>query len=636
MGIGSPNRRHGVPGMASFLFFAAVFLGFPGACEAADPFRGYAEPVRSLAAQVVEAAGPGGEEELARRVRLLGTAMHAQGILSLNGIPDLVFERAVREGWKGEVTPSLRRVAGVAPLSVQLWAWLVKEDVLALRPNALVHDLRGLAGSVRRFGPALPGCASWLISFLAAAICWFAAWASIALFLRARPSLESDIARLFKGPYRAYPAALAAAFLFLLPLVGGVGLAVAASFWMALSAGYLRRGEFVMMTTSIVLLAALLAGGSILHSLRRMTGEGQRGGWMGTEGYFPVAWPDASLLPGGAGERESIAWLVRFSRARAAMLAGTPAEAERLWGELIRDGRDLPAIRNNRGISMAQQGRLEEGLAEFEEALRKAPEDGPALWNAYNASLRLFRLERARALQPLAWDRISRTTPYGFRPAELGQAEWIASALNVGEIWKSFLGLRGDWVREAGESDVFRLFFRPLSPPASLAFLLAVWMAAGFWKALSLKLWFHRTCRGCGATTLVVGSREAHELCNLCRAGVGGEGRPAAEPDRRSQAIAMHRAYVLACSVLVPGSGALWSGKEIRTLVYGLLLSLALGGVSSSVGGVETGAIVSDLRSSLALAATGLAAALWLAGAVWSIRSFRRMQYELGFTAAKA
>lgn len=621
--------------MASFLLFAAVFLGFPGPCAAADPFRGYAEPVRSLAAQVVEAAGPGKEEELARRVQLLQAAMHSLGILSLNGIPDLVFERAVKEGWKREVTPSLRRVAGVAPLSVQLWAWLVKEDVLALRLNALARDLEGLTGSVRRFGPALLGCASWLISFLSATICWFAAWASIALFLRARPSLESDIARLFKGNCRAYLAALGAPFLFLLPLIGGVGLAVAASFWLALSAGYLRRGELVMMTTSIVLLAALLAGGSILHSLRRMAGEGQRGGWMGTEGYFPEAWPDASLLPRGPGEREAIARLVRFSRARAAMFAGRPAEAERLWSELIRDGRDLPEIRNNRGISLVQQGRLKEGLAEFEEALRKAPDDGPALWNAYNASLRLFHLERARWLQPLAWDRISRMSPYGLRAAELGQAAWIASSLNVGDIWKSFLGLRGDWIREAGESDVFRLFFRPLSPPASLAFLFAVWMAAGVWKALSLKLWVHRTCRGCGATTLIVGSREAHELCKLCRVGVGGEGTPAGEPNRRGQAIAMHRFYVRACSVLVPGSGALWSGKELRTLVYGLLLSLALGGVTSSAGGGEGGTIVSDLRSTFALAAAALAAALWLAGVAWGDRSFRRMQHELGIAAGK-
>lgn len=627
--------RHGVPGPAAVLLLVAFFSFFPRLSDAAAPFSGYADPVRILASRVVESSGPGREEELARAVRLLSNAMHAHGILSLNEIPDRVFERAVREGWRAQATPSLRQVAEVAPLSVQLWAWLAKEDALALRLDQLARDLDGLTGSVRRFGPALLGYASWLLSLLAAAICWFATWASIALFLRARPSLESDLSRLFRIPWKAYAGALAAAGLFLLPLVAGVGLAVAAAFWLAVSAGYLRRGELLMMGTTIGLLVALLAGGSLLHSLRRMAGEVQRGGWMGTEGYYPEVWPDLSSLPAEDGEGASFSWLLRFSRARAAMLAGKPAEAERRWSELIREGRDRAEIRNNLGIALAQQGRLKEALAEFEAALRKAPGDPPALWNAYNVSLRLFDLERARVLQPVAWSALPGMSPYHFRPTELGQEAWLASALDVGAIWESFFALRGGWAGEAGDGDLFRLFFRPLAPGAAIVFLSSVLLAAGLWKALSLKIWIHRTCRACGLNTLIVGGREAHAFCNLCRVGVGWDGGLSGEQDRRGQGIAMHRFYVRACSLLVPGSGGLWSGKELRTLGYGLLLALSLGAVSSSVGARGGGAIVSDLRGSFVPVAIALAVIVWVGGAAWGLRSFRRMQQGLGIAGAR-
>src|SRR3990170_2893303 len=190
---------------------------FPEPCEAGGPFALYAESVRARAEKVVAAAGPGKEEEFGKQVRLLRKEMHAYGILSLNSVADLVYEKAVREGWKRDGAPFLRAVADVAPLSVPMWGWLVKEDLLGGRMQDLVRDFDGMVGAVRRFGPALLGYASWLISFLAAAVCWFAVWASIALFLRARPSLESDIGRFRRfragdrrlhlaGPFRRLPA----------------------------------------------------------------------------------------------------------------------------------------------------------------------------------------------------------------------------------------------------------------------------------------------------------------------------------------------------------------------------------------------------------------------------------------------
>src|SRR3972149_7126331 len=120
--------------------------------------------------------------------------------------------------------------------------------------------------------------------------------------------------------------------------------------------------------------------------------------------------------------------------------------------ERVSGGGSPAGVLNNRGIARAQQGRLEEALADFEEALRKGPGDGATLWNAYQAYLRLFNLERSRALQPEAWDKVQAMVPYNLRPAEMEQGERIASPLNVGALWKSFFSLRGDQTRGAGGS----------------------------------------------------------------------------------------------------------------------------------------------------------------------------------------
>src|SRR5512140_2158122 len=126
-----PNRsRRSWACRALFLLFVFLFLFplVPSRLAAADPFPGYPEAVRSQAVRVVEAAGPGKGEALEREVRVLRRAMFDHAILSMNAVPDRIFERAAREGWKRRSYESLRAVARVAPLSIPLWSWLARED----------------------------------------------------------------------------------------------------------------------------------------------------------------------------------------------------------------------------------------------------------------------------------------------------------------------------------------------------------------------------------------------------------------------------------------------------------------------------------------------------------------------------
>ncbi|MGB3398575.1 MAG: tetratricopeptide repeat protein, partial [Candidatus Deferrimicrobiaceae bacterium] len=498
-----------------------------------------------------------------------------------------------------------------------------------------VSDFQGMWGALRGFGPALLGHAAWVISFGAAAVCWFVVWVSIALFLRARPSLELDIARLARLPMREYLAPLAAVVLFLLPLGAGLGLAVVVCYWMVFSVAYLRRGELMLMTTAILLLATLFLGGSMLNLLHGVTGDAPKEGWLGADGYIPQQWPAEAkkghVPVGGAAPY----WLVEFSRARAAMQAGNHAEAERNWTELIEGGKDLPEVRNNRGITRAKQGRMGEALSDFEAAFAKRIEYGPALWNAYQAYLQVFNLERARMIQPLAWDRVGRLSPFRFHPADMEAGEWLASPLPVGELIRVIGKRRGDLLWKAGEGVYYWMFFRPLAPEMAPLFLILVWLCSALWKFLSLRVWVQTTCRGCGAQTLVVGIREATDFCNMCHAKVGWGIRAGEEKERRALGIRMHRNYVRAVSVLVPGSGGLWSGKEIVTMVYVVLLSLSLAGLSSSLGAREGGDILSELQSIVARWAVLTTAVLWAAGAAWGIRSFGKMQRSVGITGEK-
>jgi len=92
----------------------------------------------------------------------------------------------------------------------------------------------------------------------------------------------------------------------------------------------------------------------------------------------------------------------------------------------------------------------------------------------------------------------------------------------------------------------------------------------------------------------------------------------------------MHGLYVGACSLLVPGTGWLWAGKEIRAILYGIFLSLSLGILSSSAVARSGGTTVSDLQQAVFFLAIGVTAVLWLVGSVSGIRSFRNMQQQLG------
>ena len=103
---------------------------------------GYPGAVREQALRVVEAASPDPTEAFALEVRTLRTRMFDYGILSLNALPDLVFDRAAKEGWKRKAYGPLREMTRVAPLSVPLWAWLVREDVLRM----LQLDIGQVAG----------------------------------------------------------------------------------------------------------------------------------------------------------------------------------------------------------------------------------------------------------------------------------------------------------------------------------------------------------------------------------------------------------------------------------------------------------------------------------------------------------
>jgi len=613
---------------AALAILLLVPPAIPRAAHARDLFPGYPGAVRAQAERVVDIAAPGKETALATEVRLLRVRMHGLGILSMNAIPDILFDRAVREGWKKEAASILRTVREVAPFSVPMWAWLVKEDLLHLSLLDFLQDMEGLAGSLQRFGPALVGYAVWLVSFFSAVGCWFAVWGSVSLFLRARPSLEGDFLRFLRGiPSREYLAPILVVLVFVLPLLAGFGLAVAACIWLVLSVGYLRRGEFLILTAGILFLAGMLMGGGIIHSLRTFGGEGGSGGWLGAEGNLAVVRYKEATGERGPLSARTHSWMVRFEKARTEMQAGHAAAAEKLWTSLVQEGIELPEVLNNRGIVRAQQGRIAEALSDFEAAVSKHPQDGPALWNAYQVHLQLFNLEQARRIQPVSWEQIQRMAPFLLRPSDMEQGEWIASALPVDEIWKAIFQFRGEWIQDAGESDFFGMFFHPLSPRSALLFLAAVGLFSAGWKLLSRRIWVHGTCRACGNRSLVVRARETSDICTPCRVKIGGGIRAGQERNRRVQGIVMHRRYVKGASLLVPGSGALWAGKEVRALVYGLALSAALGGVTSSLGGKLLGdPLVSDLQATVVVWTVLLTGVLWAAGAGWGIRAFSALQ----------
>ena len=241
--------------------------------------------------------------------------------------------------------------------------------------------------------------------------------------------------------------------------------------------------------------------------------------------------------------------------------------------------------------------------------------------------LQEFRLAQAARIQPVAWAGIRGLVPFDYRAEEMTHGELVASPLRVGDVWGSLFTVREEWFGEARRSTFHALFFRPVPGEWVMAFLAAGLAWAALWKLLSRKIWMSSTCRSCGAGTLVVRSREGVDICNACRAQVGKGIRGGEERELRGLSISLHRRYVRACSVLFPGAGALWAGKELRTMVYGVLLSLTAGlfTVSWSAGRMA-GGLIGDMQTDLWRAALAVFAVLWMAGAFWGWRSFENLQ----------
>jgi hypothetical protein len=311
------------------------------------------------------------------------------------------------------------------------------------------------------------------------------------------------------------------------------------------------------------------------------------------------------------------------------MQGGDLRAAESLWTGMIEEGEDLSDAYNNRGIVRVRLGRMDEGLADFEAAAKLDPAGGRAQWNAYQVYLQKFHLDLAARIQPVAWAGMRRLVPFDYRAEEMTHGELIASPLRVGDVWRTLFTVREEWLREAGGSAFHDLFFRPVPGKWVPAFLAAGWIWTLLWKLLSRKIWVSSVCRSCGAGTLVVGSREATDICNACRAQVGKGIRGGEESERRGLSMTLHRRYVRACSILFPGAGALWAGKEFRTLLYGILLSLSAGlfTVSWSAGRMA-GGLVGDLQTDIWRGALGAVAVLWLFGTAWGWRSFETLQLD--------
>jgi hypothetical protein len=554
--------------------------------------------------------------------------MFANAILSMNAVPDRIFDRAAREGWKRGSYESMRAVTRVAPLSVALWTWLAWEDVARLRLREFLFDVEGLFGALRQYGPGLLGYAVWLVLFASASACWFAIWGSLNLLLRALPALTLDVARLLKGLPR--PEIFASGIVlavFAAPVACGVGIAAAAVFWVALSTAYLRRGELVIGGTVILLLAGVFLCGGFLQAIRPVAETARRGGWLGGEGYYYKG--GSSSGDAGQGLLNGVEWerMARFARARTEMEGGNLQRAESLWTELIAEGEDSSDAYNNRGIVRIRLGRTEEGLADFEAAALLSPSGGRAQWNAYQVYLQEFRLEQASRIQPVAWAGIRGLVPFDYRAEEMTHGELVAAPLRVGDVWRSLFTVREEWFREARRSAFHDRYFRPVPGGWVAAFLAAGLAWTALWKFLSRKIWVSSVCRSCGAGTLVVRSRETVDICNACRAQVGKGIRGGEERELRGLGISLHRRYVRACSVLFPGAGALWAGKEFRTMLYGLLLSLSAGlfTVSWSAGRLA-GGLIGDMQTDMWRAALGTVAVLWLFGAAWGWRSFENLQ----------
>jgi len=320
---------------------------------------------------------------------------------------------------------------------------------------------------------------------------------------------------------------------------------------------------------------------------------------------------------------------VRFARARAEMQAGNYPLAESLWTEWIRKAADPAPGYNNRGIVRYRMGNEEEALRDFETAISKSPHGGPAYWNSYQIYLQTFRLEDAARVQEAAWSSLRDLALFDYRAEEMTHGELVPSPLRMKNAWKDLFRPRRQWFREGMESPYFRFLFRPLRGEW-IPWILAAgigWLL--LWKLLSGKIWMHGTCRACGTSSLVVGGKESTDICNQCRAQIGGGFRSGIEREHRVLRFTLHRRYVRACSIIVPAAGAFWAGKDHLALLYGLVLSLFLGLLSISLGaGATVPPLISYMLGGLTRVTAVVVAILWIAGAIWSWKSFENLQVK--------
>jgi hypothetical protein len=378
---------------------------------------------------------------------------------------------------------------------------------------------------------------------------------------------------------------------------------------------------------AILLLAGAYYGGGAVGSIDRLAGGTRSGAWLGVEGYLPGAWPE--LSSGASRPFSGPRWdgRVRFSRARAEMQSGSFQASERMWSDLIRDGLETEGSYNNRGVVRALLGKKREALSDFEAAVAQTPSGGPAHWNAYQMYLEAFQLEQAARIQSAAWGSIGEMPPFDFRADEMTRGELIPSPLRAEGVRGYLAAFRDVGGREAEESPFGTAFFRILPVDLVPAFLAAgcLWVAG--WAFLSRTVWLHGACRSCGSLSMVARTRETTDICNSCRAQVGGGLRGGEERERRILDIRSHRRYVRACSVLVPGSGALWAGKDLRAMAYGIVLCVPLGALTVSLGArASDRVLLTDLQTFVAGVAVACAALLWAAGAWWGWRSFEELQ----------
>jgi len=609
------------PPYLAVLLLLLLLTWFPCKGFSAELFPGYPQDIRTKAISLVEAARPGNEEAAEQKTRALRKAMIDYSIVSMNEVPDRIFERAQEEGWKEDAVGVMRPLTRIAPLSTALWAWLFKEDLSAFRIRHLFRDIEGFCKTFHWYSLALAGCLTWFFLCVTAAVSWFAVWVSASLLLRAQPALTADLARIFKKlPFPGLFAFAIFMVCFLAPVLSGAGLGVVAIIWLALSAGYLHRWEIAAAILSIFLLAAVYIYSGAFHSAIKYAKETRKEGWFGGEGYFPLEWPSMETGKTGVTRHSSrFEEMVLFTRARAEMQTNNNKSAELLWTEWISNALDPSPGYNNRGIVRRRLGKIPEALKDFEKAMETGPPSGPAYWNSYQIYLESFRLEDAAKVQEAAWNSLRKMSHFDYRAEEMTRGELLPSPFLVNDIWKELFVPRPEWFRNDEEDFVFRFLFRPLSKVLVLPLI----VIGCFWMMLrrssSPKAWQRGACRSCGVCVLMGEDVNATGICKQFQSRMG----EVVTQEVRLHAIAMHRCYVKACSVVVPGAGAFWAGKTVSLLVYGILLSLLLGILTVSMGaGNAPSPLVSAIMKRITPGILAILLFWWVSGIVWSWRSF--------------